>query len=880
MAWKLPSARAGAWQAEHRCDHAGQVHPDPFGLPDGVKFRFVLLVTALFGTSGFIYNLFYYAIRPGAADHYRDCVLEAAVPRGAAPGSYTKEFLACTAPGRQESTAWVLAGLALLALTTAVVHLVLPWLRTKWQRLAPLRPDIDPGEAALSQVLESLVTQAGLRVKPRFYVAPNRKEAGALAFGRLGDYRVRLNDGLIDKSADDMEHLRTVVLHELAHIRNRDIDITYLTVALIVSFVPLGLIPLTIALAATDTENAFDVSWRAVVLVGVVCLTAASVLRVREIAADVRAASWSGTRAGLLRLLSAPSPTEPRRSLWLRGPLRLHPTGRQRACQIRCPEGLFRLGFTECLVVGLSATVGVSSLNTMLLTAFIGPDTRTLFWIAALVLAPSVVAVTGAGIWRAGAWARGRGPEAADGARPPTVLPAVGLTVGLVAGRYIAADNGIGDGGTFLPSRAAGMWSLVLGVLMVLFFRWMAQGAMVWLDPLGRPLSRAWPVVWVAAVVPLAVLLAWWLLLYDLADGLHVVNEGLVADHRAASAIVPAGPLWAWAALNYPMVLLFYRWTPTVLAAVTLWALPLAVLWRRGTYAPSSGWARWVVMSALGGMAVFTVVVIGARLSIHFRVPEELRGSPGYAGVFEHWLVIAAVLLQGVVAAFVTARLHHAHGRPAVLFGLMAAFVTGCLVTAVFLGSAVAGGCWDALALAPGPCRFNIAPSAIRDSLLRTVVAGAAVAVVGAASAAAVRSWWTRQQDTPTRIFTGFSPVSRGQRAVLAAAGALALTVVLAGLTVDTSAGQPEVASHGATARACQKLDDIMRSADHMTGADKTAALFEAVGLAEDGHNTALAMALKDLVRAAERKDLPAFADAGERIRAQCLAENSPLRVF
>ncbi|MEU1274062.1 hypothetical protein [Streptomyces sp. NPDC005799] len=98
-----------------------------------------------------------------------------------------------------------------------------------------------------------------------------------------------------------------------------------------------------------------------------------------------------------------------------------------------------------------------------------------------------------------------------------------------------------------------------------------------------------------------------------------------------------------------------------------------------------------------------------------------------------------------------------------------------------------------------------------------------------------------------------------------------------------------------------------MRSADHMTGADKTAALFEAVGLAEDGHNTVLAtvltgltvdtsagrpevashgaaaracQALKDLVRAAEGKDLSAFADAGERIRAQCLAENSPLRVF
>ncbi|MFJ6895209.1 M48 family metallopeptidase [Streptomyces hokutonensis] len=878
--WTFPLAPAGARQAGHRCGHADVGHPDPFGLPDGVRFRFVLLVTALFGTSAFICNLLYYTIHPSAADHYRDCVVKADVAPGAAPGSYTKEFLACTAPGREEQTLWVLAGLALLALTTAVVHLVLPWLRTRWQRLTPLRPDIDPGEAALSKVLESLVAQAELRVKPRFYVAPNRKEAGALAFGRLGDYRVRLNDGLIDKGAEDPEHLRTVVLHELAHIRNRDIDITYLTVALTLSFVPLGLIPLAVVLAGAGAESALDVGWRAVVLVSLVCLTAAAVLRVRETAADVRAASWSGARAGLLRLLTAPPPPGQRRSLWLRGPLRLHPRGWQRAAQVRCPAGLFRLGFTECLAVGLSATVAVSSLNTLLLTAFIGPDTRTVPWAVALVLAPLVVAVTGAGMWRAAAWARGRGPEAADGIRPPTVLAAIGLTVGLVVGRYIEADNGIGGRGALFPSRAAAVWSFVLGVLLVLFFRWMAQGAAVWLDPLGRPLSRAWPVAWVAAVVPLAVLLAWWLLLYDMSDGLQVINEGLVADHRAAMAVAPAGPLWAWAALNYPMALLFYRWTPAVLAAAALWALPLAVLWRRGASAPSSGWARRVVMSALGGTAVFTVVVVGARLAAHFGVPAELRGSPGYAGVFEHWLVSSAVLLQGVVAAFVTARLHHAHGRPAVLFGLMAAFMTGCLATTVFLGSAVAGGCWDVLALASGPCGANLNPSAVRDSLLRTVVAGAATAVVGAGTAATLRSWWTRRRHAPARVHTGLAPVSRRQRAVLAAAGALALAVVLTGLTVDTSAGRPEVASRGAAARACQKLDEVMGSGDRMTGADKTAGLFEAVGLAEDGHNSALATALKDFVRAAQRQDLPAFVDAGERIRAQCVTEGSPLRAF
>ncbi|CAM5305805.1 hypothetical protein SALBM311S_08552 [Streptomyces alboniger] len=66
---------------------------------------------------------------------------------------------------------------------------------------------------------------------------------------------MRLNQGLLIKGRQDPEFLRTIVLHELAHVRNRDVDVTYLTVALALAFVPLGLVPLGVALAGTDAHT-------------------------------------------------------------------------------------------------------------------------------------------------------------------------------------------------------------------------------------------------------------------------------------------------------------------------------------------------------------------------------------------------------------------------------------------------------------------------------------------------------------------------------------------------------------------------------------------------------------------------------------------------
>ncbi|MDX3539987.1 hypothetical protein PV721_37905, partial [Streptomyces sp. MB09-01] len=81
----------------------------------------------------------------------------------------------------------------------------------------------------------------------------------------------------------------------------------------------------------------------------------------------------------------------------------------------------------------------------------------------------------------------------------------------------------------------------------------------------------------------------------------------------------------------------------------------------------------------------------------------------------------------------------------------------------------------------------------------------------------------------------------------------------------------------GAAAHACAKYDRVMGAGDSMNSADKNAELLDAVRLAADGGNVALATALQDLLRAVSAGDLPAFTAARNRIGEQCAREGAPL---
>jgi len=97
--------------------------------------------------------------------------------------------------------------------------------------------EVDPQEAVqIHQIVDNLSKIAGIP-KPRVFVSPD-PSANAFACGRNPkNAKICLNQGLLDLL--DKAELEGVIAHELAHIKNRDILVMTITMALssVVSFI-------------------------------------------------------------------------------------------------------------------------------------------------------------------------------------------------------------------------------------------------------------------------------------------------------------------------------------------------------------------------------------------------------------------------------------------------------------------------------------------------------------------------------------------------------------------------------------------------------------------------------------------------------------------
>ncbi len=211
-----------------------------------------------------------------------------------------RECVARSAPGTWRDA--VAAAVVVYALAAAV-YWWLPLWRSRHRRLVPVRAD---GE--LGAELHALAWRAGLSRGPRFVIDPAAHTTGAVAFGRWKHHTVCLHGGLVARRAADPQAFRTVVLHELAHIRNRDVDIAYATEALwrvsaVVVLMPtlvLAVLPrigrdlgmggeLLRGHAQLGVRGLLDM----VVLTAMILLTRADVLRTRELYADLDAVRWA-----------------------------------------------------------------------------------------------------------------------------------------------------------------------------------------------------------------------------------------------------------------------------------------------------------------------------------------------------------------------------------------------------------------------------------------------------------------------------------------------------------------------------------------------------------------------------------------------------------
>ncbi|KOU26379.1 hypothetical protein ADK52_09185 [Streptomyces sp. WM6372] len=448
-------------------------------LPSGTLVAFVLLICAVLS--------FLSVLHPGYADFIagdrgphdlNDCIRTAVREAGGTGGFLRSGPRQQPCDSSDDRTSQgILVSYVILAAATAVHYRFRSARRARRRGVRPLDPARFPTLHAETARLAAGVEQARGAV---FLVDFLDSGVNGVTCGRAGHRRIILSRGLIrllDGNASDRAAFRAVVLHELAHLRNRDVDITLVTLGLLRCCFVLMLFPrmfgdlvglLFVPGGAPYNGPAlFDSA-----AVGAVLLAARSaILRTREFQADARVVEWMGTAQPLLHafdLASGASDRRPHRSVrgWWARTTRTHPTFAQRRACLADMGLLMHPGFGFAFVIGFCLPAvwdPVSSVTAQVrhgggISGWWPPGLITL--VLVLVLLLSTV--------RASLHRLGHRAEA-----PSPVPFRLGVSLGVLAG-YALAPSAVVDHlmlpGVRLSSQASG-W-LVVALLALLFTMW------------------------------------------------------------------------------------------------------------------------------------------------------------------------------------------------------------------------------------------------------------------------------------------------------------------------------------------------------------------------------------------------------------------------
>lgn len=662
---------------------------NPFLFPSDTDFRFVLLIVSVLGSSLFTFNLLYFNVV--GEDHKQailDCV--AANPLDETLDTDGKVARAnaiaqCLDPFERRQAVVLGAGVVLVAVAATAIYQLTPALKIRREQLRRLSARDAPEVVAF---LADLHHEAGLRRSPQYVWNPLNPTISGLAFGRWGRYYVALTGGLVTQFYTDRPAFRAVVLHELAHLRNADIDKTYFAVAVWQAYVALVLIPLgviTLYYLPGDPLQAFNIAWRMLALALLVYLIRNAILRAREHYADVRASMWDGPSDALSRVIM--TLPRPGKLHWL-ARLGAHPHPASRLRTLTETQHLFRLNFWDAFGTGLVTTIALSELYNAI--ALLLPTTQNLWspFVTALLFAPLVVGVVGPSAWRVvfAALARGQAPGG---------LGRAGLALGLgfVAGQLLAFRSGLTDitpAADWIESAASFaftvVWSLVLLASLFLFMRWIAAGASAWLEvvPTLEALRRIIVPGFVITTGTLTLGLTALFGVREIFRDLPTILLTVVLDvGLLIAAFIAVGNSW-W----------------VFVGAVSLWIFPLAAwLWRAhsapvssrswgyldppGQVAASHSQLRPGLALALGliGGLLFCGLLAAARVILLLVIPEAVRDTDDYRLAFNFGQIGVAAVLQVIPAVVASAWAK----RLGALHGLLAAFVGGCVMAAGIL---------------------------------------------------------------------------------------------------------------------------------------------------------------------------------------------------
>ena len=518
-------------------------------LPTDTSVRYATLLSLAIATTSVIY-LRFFLDRFDMASRYQQCTsqlvrLSLWRPQSGSGQLWNFQFgqaKACLRPYAVSALSTALLGVAALVLLAWAHYVLHPRWRIARRRLVALGPH---GPAELMSFLDGLVTAAGLTRPPKFWIALHRSKAQAVAFGTSRSNHIQLNASLLGLFYDESKRDRfaAVVLHELAHVRNRDIGYTYATIAvwrafLIVSVLPflaLRVLPTVIGqpggwAIAPMTLKAFQpqAAWSMAALAILVFLTYYSVLRTRETQADITAAAIGGPDALDQHLQHG------RSGGWTL--LQRHPQPHSRRSTLASPLQQRWGQLSMVFFAGIAIASLQHNLNGLLMPAYLvlskgraadAADAPVVALVSSINLLGAALIVTLACTltWRA----RLLNPQARLPARRLIGWSAA-ATLGLLLGEPLALFHAGGGSWGFLtiagdralPAAAVATGSLIL--LLTLVFGWAHEAAVVWLPVVRSGMRRVFLAATLAGALGFAVpYIAWMgfrgspfsLLLYD-----------------------------------------------------------------------------------------------------------------------------------------------------------------------------------------------------------------------------------------------------------------------------------------------------------------------------------------------------------------------------
>lgn len=534
---------------------------DPFAFRSATNARLLLLVVAACAVSLTLFALSYHAdpVRSRAIQVGADrCTAQAFEDYPADPTGRSIYLGDCFVSVYGQRTVAQLAGLAALVATAGVLHRLLPALMLWWRKLRAVTLDHEP---ALVRYLAGLCREAGLRRLPTFLIDPRQRTPGEAVFGRAGRYTVILSAALVTTFHTDRPTFRAVVLHDLAHLRNRDLDTSYLAQGiwlafLLIALVPYGLSSLLLPFGSSPvTLDAVQVGWQVATAALLVSLLYIAVLRSRELYADARVAATDEDGDALRRVIGTiqVSPVSRAWAHWWDA-LGHHPGPATRRRLLDDPGSLVSAGIGEAFAAGLIAGLALTTVDAFLwpvLPAELGERGAAM----ALLLVPPAAGVIVPNIWRAAC------AELREGQRPRGIGRAgMALGLGYVLGLHAAPGGQAivapGSGGLSLAGPIPGDLAAagLLAGSLALLFRALAAVVAAWLrtHASGSDL-RAARVFTIAQVVGSGLLTVW----------LHRFTSSVYASRWASpDALVDTAP--AGLGLNAVVALL----DPLMLAAL------------------------------------------------------------------------------------------------------------------------------------------------------------------------------------------------------------------------------------------------------------------------------------------------------------------------